>query len=127
MKYIAICSIVLFAAAVSAQDYVVGEYYAPYGTCTSIETKSGETVYDIPRRYYREEPAVRTEYYPQTGYYPRRVRYAEPVYCPAPVYYNPYRYSNCWSRRRHHGYWRDRRYYRRWCRDFRRCMRRCDD
>ena len=127
MKYIAICSIVLFASTASAKDYVVGEYYAPYGTCTGIEAKSGETVYDTPYRYHREEPAVRTEYYPQPVYYPRRVRYIEAVYRPASVYYNPERYYHSRPWRYRHSYWRDRRDYRRWCRDFRRCMRRCRD
>lgn len=41
-------SIVLLAAAAVAQDYQVGEYYAPYGTCTGVDTTSVNTVYDSP-------------------------------------------------------------------------------
>jgi len=108
MKYIAICSIVFFAAAASAQDYVVGEDYAPYGTCTGVNTTSVNTVYDPPPSVsYPEGTSYYPESYTQPRHYGRRVRYVEPYY--RPRYYDPGWYRRgSWSspgwNRNYHGY-----------------------
>ena len=92
MRYLYVFgSIVLLAAAASAQDYQVGEYYEPYGTCTGVNTTSVDTVYEAPPSVgYPERTAYYPDYSDRTVYYPRPVMYAAPVY--QPRYYDPWWY-----------------------------------
>lgn len=127
MKYVVICSMMLLlGAGVSAEEYVIGEYYAPYGVCTNVETTAVETVRDMPYRSY--EP-VEEEYpvYYSRPYYPVAAGYVRPACYRMPRYRYPARYYHCWPWRSRRGYWRNRRDYRHWCRDLRRCLRRCRD
>ena len=127
MRYAGICTIVLLiAAGVSAEEYVVGGYYAPYGVCTSVETTSVESVSGVPYGYDETVTTDHPSYYSRP-YYPKSVEYVRPTYSRDSRYYYPTRYYHCWPWRSRYGNWRDRRDYRRWCRDMRRCLSRsCD-
>ncbi len=108
MKSLFIVSVLFLAGAfASAQDFQVGQYYAPYGECVGNETTSVNTVYETPATYYQEEPVVYQQYYTNPVYYHGAVTYAPSVYYPS--YYYPRHHYRTRSYR--HGYRRDRRGY----------------
>lgn len=105
MKYLCVFGAVFFlAAAASAQNYRMGEYYEPYGSNTAV----GKDYDPYPYRY-SDRTYYYPDYYPRRRYYPRSVRYGERGY--RPRYYDPWWYrrddwdSPRWDSRYHHPYY----------------------